>query len=224
MKQSDPATQSDPASQPNTARRGRPPRSEQQLENSRQLIVDAARALFATEGYQGVSMRKVAAKANCLPSMLYAFFPNKRTLLHFLWEGVFSDLVMLMERVYAETAATDRLQALCLASIDFWLQRPEDYRAIFLVEDIPQTAEDSYFVDSSQVLPRFSIYDKAIAEAQQRGELRAGDPTEIKNILLCAIQGLVFNLVNIPEYPWGDPKRMRDETVRILIKGLGKDA
>lgn len=223
MKQSSPAQQSDSADSSQTARRGRPPRSEQQLENSRQLIVAAARDLFATEGYQGVSMRKVAAKANCLPSMLYAFFPNKRTLLHFLWEGVFSDLVLLMEKVYAESPEVERLQALCLASIDFWLQRPEDYRAIFLVEDIPQTAEESYFVDSSQVLPRFNIYDKAIAEAQQRGELRAGDPNEIKNILLCTIQGLVFNLINIPEYPWGNPQRMRDETVRILIRGLGKD-
>lgn len=210
--------------QPATPRRGRPPRSAQQLENSRQLIVEAARDLFAAEGYQGVSMRKVAAKANCLPSMLYAFFPNKRTLLHYLWESVFSDLFSLLEKVYLDTPVVDQLEALCLANIDFWLQRPEDYRAIFLVEDLPQSAEDSYFVDSSQVLPRFNIYDKVIAEAQQRGELRAGDPNEMKNILLCAIQGLVFNLINIPEYPWGDPKRMRDETVRTFIKGFKKDS
>lgn len=223
MKQSSSAQQSNPENQHQAARRGRPPRSEQQLENNRQLIVKAARDLFAAEGYEGVSMRKVAAKANCLPSMLYAFFPNKRALLHFLWEGVFSDLVTLLEKVYAESVAVDRLQALCLANIDFWLHRPEDYRAIFLVEDIPQHAGDSYFVDSSQALPRFSIYDKAIAEAQLRGELHAGDPNEIKNILLCVIQGLVFNLISIPEYPWGNPQRMRDETVRTLIKGFKSD-
>ena len=76
-----------------TVRRGRPPRSEEQAQDSRTLIVDSARHLFAAEGYEGVSMRKIAAIAQCSPATLYTLFPNKRQLLRHIWETVFSELV-----------------------------------------------------------------------------------------------------------------------------------
>lgn len=47
----------------NQPRRGRPTRSTAQIEASRDKIIQAARDLFAVQGYAGVSMRKIAAKA-----------------------------------------------------------------------------------------------------------------------------------------------------------------
>ncbi|MEQ1137329.1 TetR family transcriptional regulator [Acinetobacter seifertii] len=74
------------------SRRGRPPRTEDQLEASRNSIIQAARDLFAIHGYEGVSMRKIAVKANCLPSTLYLLFP--RALLHkAILEGFFSNII-----------------------------------------------------------------------------------------------------------------------------------
>jgi len=41
-------------------------RREREKENLRQGILDAAREMFAEEGYKNVSMRKVAEKSNIL--------------------------------------------------------------------------------------------------------------------------------------------------------------
>ena len=76
-----------------TSRRGRPPRSQEQITASRNVIIQAAKDLFAAHGYEGVSMRKIAAQADCLPATLYTLFPNKRQLLHYIWENIFLDLM-----------------------------------------------------------------------------------------------------------------------------------
>lgn len=201
-------------------RRGRPPRSADQAAASRARIVAAARDLFGAEGYEGVSMRKVAAKAGCLPSTLYTLFPSKRRLLHFLWETIFTDLAAALERTYAKASASKRLAALCHAQVDFWLKRPVDYRAIFLVEDAPQDAGDTYFAQSSPALRGSDSFQRAIAEAQARGEIARGDVHLIHSTVLTCLQGVAYHLICIPEYPWGKPQMLKTFTIDTLLKGL----
>lgn len=203
-----------------TGKRGRPPRSDKQIEASRHRIVEAARGLFASEGYDGVSMRKVAAMADCQPSTLYTLFPNKRGLLHFLWHSIFEELAIEIDRAYRESAAQDRLSAMCLTLIDFWLKRPEDYKSIFLIEDRLQDSDDGYFAQSPMVVQQVDGLRQAVAEAQARGEMRAGDPAEITSVLLCCTQGVAYSLIAIPEFPWGDPTRVKTLAVRTLMDGL----
>lgn len=204
----------------NAPRRGRPPRSQEQIIASRNVIIQAARDLFAAHGYEGVSMRKIAAKADCLPATLYTLFPSKRHLLHHIWEVIFLDLMAKLEECYENSAESERLEKLCLTQIDFWLNRPDDCRAIFLIEDQPQSSEEHYFVDDSQAIPQLEIYTRAIREAQSRGEVKSGDPSEIKNVLLCSILGISLSLIGIPEYPWGNPTTLKEMTIRALILGL----
>lgn len=204
----------------NLARRGRPPRSAEEVGANRARIVAAARDLFAADGYDGVSMRKVAARAQCLPSALYTLFPNKRQLLHCLWEGIFIDLIAAMEQSHAASAPGGRLIALCLMNIDFWLARPADYRAIFLVEDRVQDSEAPYFVENALALRLVAILQDAVVEAQQCGEIGPGDPEAIRDALLCGIQGVAYNLIAIPEFRWGDPERLKRTTVEALVRGL----
>ncbi|MCG8438527.1 MAG: TetR/AcrR family transcriptional regulator [Pseudomonadales bacterium] len=203
-----------------TARRGRPPRSSQQAQDSRQRIIAAARALFAEEGYHGVSMRKIAARAECSPAALYQLFPGKRQLLLHIWNEIFVALIDALHQCYATAPVEDRLETMCLLYIDFWLSRPDDYRAIFLIEDHPQADGDSYFVESSGVQEGLQIFRRAIEDAQAHGALRAGDADEMQSVLLCGMQGVAMNLITIPEFPWGKPEVIRLATVRALLAGL----
>ena len=74
------------------ARRGRPRRSPEQVDAMRERIIATARGLFAAEGFQSVSMRKVAAEAGCSPMALYGYFRNKNELLRHVWEEFFDPL------------------------------------------------------------------------------------------------------------------------------------
>src|SRR5688572_7024617 len=43
----------------------------------RRAILDAARELFVSEGYQNVSIRKIAERIEYSPAAIYGYFPSK---------------------------------------------------------------------------------------------------------------------------------------------------
>ena len=55
-------------------------RREREKSETRDKILDAARELFVTEGYEGVSMRKVADKIEYSPTAIYVHFADKEEL------------------------------------------------------------------------------------------------------------------------------------------------
>ena len=74
-------------------------RQERDREAVRRAILDAARELFVTEGYQNVSIRKIAERIEYSPAAIYLYFPSKDDIFFALAEEGFrllgdpSDLV-----------------------------------------------------------------------------------------------------------------------------------
>ena len=52
-------------------------RQERDREAVRRAILDAARDLFVTEGYQNVSIRKIAERIEYSPAAIYGYFASK---------------------------------------------------------------------------------------------------------------------------------------------------
>ncbi len=70
-------------------------------EQKRATIVDAARTLFTTQGFEATSMAEVAARANVAPNTIYWYFANKDALLL----ATLDQLVMQAQAQYLEMAA-----------------------------------------------------------------------------------------------------------------------
>ena len=52
-------------------------RQERDREAVRRSILDAARELFVAEGFQNVSIRKIAERIEYSPAAIYGYFPSK---------------------------------------------------------------------------------------------------------------------------------------------------
>src|SRR5918995_1571884 len=52
-------------------------RQERDREAVRRAILDAARELFVAEGFQNVSIRKIAERIEYSPAAIYSYFPSK---------------------------------------------------------------------------------------------------------------------------------------------------
>ena len=52
-------------------------RHEREREATGRAILDAARDLFVAEGYQNVSIRKIAERIEYSPAAIYSYFPSK---------------------------------------------------------------------------------------------------------------------------------------------------
>ncbi|MEZ5226686.1 MAG: TetR/AcrR family transcriptional regulator [Acidimicrobiales bacterium] len=57
-------------------------------------IAGCALELFRSDGYAGVSMRRLAGSAGCTPMTLYKYFENKFEILQLIWADVFVELSM----------------------------------------------------------------------------------------------------------------------------------
>ncbi len=66
---------------------------------ARTRILDAARALFAEQGYHAASMAQVAAGAGVAKAALYHYFKSKHDILQALHEDLWADTIAQGERI-----------------------------------------------------------------------------------------------------------------------------
>lgn len=203
--------------------RGRPPRSAEATRDLRAQVLAVAEGLFAQGGYEGVSMRNVAKAAGCSPAALYRLFPHKRALLRNIWDAALGELDETLARAVAGgRSALDQLGALGRGYVRFWVEHPDHFRALFLIEDRVAEPGERYFVDTSENLPRMVVrFEEAATEAAAAGDL-TGDPREIIEILFCGLHGVASGLIGMPEYRWGPSERLAGRMVDALLAGLAR--
>src|SRR5258705_10796787 len=65
----------------------------------RQEILDAASELFVRDGYENVSMRRIADKIEYSPTTIYIYFKDKAELLEQVCKGTFARLVQRLTKI-----------------------------------------------------------------------------------------------------------------------------
>ncbi len=85
-------------------------RREREKSETRDKILDAARELFVTEGYEGVSMRRVADKIEYSPTAIYVYFADKNELFHELCRQDFARLQEVMQSAEMPADPIERLR------------------------------------------------------------------------------------------------------------------
>ncbi len=198
------------------ARRGRPRRSPEQVDAMRERIIATARGLFAAEGFQSVSMRKVAAEAGCSPMALYGYFRNKNELLRHVWEQFFDPLFASVAEAAAQAATPQqRLRAMCQAYLAYWLAHPDQYRLVYLNDDRVEDGE-VFYAHLPETANRHAVFSEAIAACQAAGEIAPGDKTAKGEALLCMMIGVAHNLVTVSEHRWSPGTTLLD----VMLDGL----
>lgn len=109
-------------------------RREREKQKRRQDILDAARQVFWSVGYDGTTMPKIADHAELAPGTLYLYFPSKQALYA---ELLFEGYEILRERMEKAVAAGGEPRALAEAVIDaffsFASKQPEYFEVMFFV-------------------------------------------------------------------------------------------
>jgi AcrR family transcriptional regulator len=107
-------------------------RREREKLEIRDLILDAARELFITEGYEGVSMRKVADRIEYSPTAIYLHFADKQELFRELCHADFAALAEQLNLLAQHPDPVERLRQTGLAYIQFGLHYPNHYKLMFM--------------------------------------------------------------------------------------------
>lgn len=195
--------------------RGRPVRSEQQVEDMQARISDQALRLFQQDGYAAISMRRLAQEVGCTVMTIYRYYERKVDILRALWTRIFETLFDSLDEIYRlHSGPVSRIEAVAQGYVSFWLEHREHYFLVFMSSNVAQS-DVSIIVKDDALLARFAIFQRCIAEAsaQPIGEEALKVRSEL---LLCALNGISHNLITISAYPWSNPK----DLVRAAVSGV----
>jgi AcrR family transcriptional regulator len=107
-------------------------RRQKQRDIVREDILDRARELFVSNGFEDVSMRQIAERVECSPGTIYLHFPDKEALFRELCHRDFAQLVDAFRRVKEIADPIKRLRSCMRAYIQFAVDHPNHYRFMFL--------------------------------------------------------------------------------------------
>ena len=115
-------------------------RRTREREDVRRRILDAARELFAAEGYEAVTMRKVAERIEYTPPAIYFHFKDKLELIQALVQQDFQDLAGHFVPLAEIEDPWERLAQMGRDYVDFAVEHPNSYRLLFMTK-LPSEAE-----------------------------------------------------------------------------------
>ncbi|MEE1897140.1 TetR family transcriptional regulator [Flavobacterium rakeshii] len=106
-----------------------------QKEETRANILTAAREIVKDEGWQGLSMRKIADKIEYTAPIIYEYFANKEAILQELTCKGFTILIKDLEAAKADSDdPAIQLEGMWLAYWNFALKNKEMYQLMYGVE------------------------------------------------------------------------------------------
>ncbi|WP_177177324.1 TetR/AcrR family transcriptional regulator [Bacillus sp. MUM 116] len=184
------------------------------------VIIEAAVQLFLTEGYENVSMRKIAQKIDYSPTAIYKYFANKEEiLLQLLMHGYAIFLNSLKSGVAKSGAkeADEKLKASLHAYINFGLSHPDYYRLIF-IENLHQLQK--MMTQEDDRVRGFILLTELVTEAMNAGGLKKNDVQLVSQSLWSSLHGVTSILITFPDFSWHDQEEFVSFQVDAMMKGL----
>jgi AcrR family transcriptional regulator len=106
-----------------------------QKEETRKNILDAAYAIAKQDGWQGLSMRKIADRIEYTAPIIYEYFSNKEAILSELTGRGFNMLSRELEKAKAKSDnPEEQLEAMWMAYWEFAFTDTEMYQVMFGVQ------------------------------------------------------------------------------------------
>jgi AcrR family transcriptional regulator len=187
----------------------------------RTQILDAARQLFAKDGYEAVTMREVARRIHYTATALYYHFPDKESLLIELCRRDFLALAAHLQRIGRSADPVERIRRMGGAYVTFGLEFPQHYRLMFMTP-LPQPPPERVGLEQGNPdQDAYAFLRRAVVEAIARGCFRAQirDADQVAQMFWAGVHGLVALHLAKSEDDWVDWRPAR-QTARALIDTL----
>jgi AcrR family transcriptional regulator len=190
----------------------------------RQQILDAARGLLVRDGYERLSMRRVAERIDYSPTAIYLHFKDKQELVFSLCEETFAKLVRELETLLEEFPdPLVQLRKGMKRYIDFGLHHPDHYLPAFVLPPSPDMSPKRRKVmtsPESNGMRALGFLRDCIELGVKTKKLRKVDPDIAARSTWAALHGLTTLLIVHKDFPWGDRDQVIDTLLDSLIDGL----
>jgi AcrR family transcriptional regulator len=202
-------------------------RRDREKSELRGKILDAARELFVEQGYDAVTMRKVAERIEYSPTAIYLHFADKEALLREIVGTDFAALAAQFQKLARIEDPMERLIRVGRAYVEFGLAHPNHYRLMFgarpgpPMEPLPKPTTGDPQEDAYAFL-RMVVID-AMEKKCLRPELR--DPDLVAQVLWSGVHGIVSLQIEHTHAAHSSMRKAKDITaltLEVLMRGLAR--
>jgi AcrR family transcriptional regulator len=186
-------------------------------------ILDAARALFVREGFEAVSLRKIADAIEYTPPAIYTHFRDKNDLIRALCRRDFGALSEALLRASRVADPVTRILRIGQAYIRFAVEHPHHYRFMFMtphprgVEPDPEDLRDKDDPERNG----YAALRRACQEAIRLGRFlpEHRDPELLAQVFWAGVHGVASLQIAMGEDPWIDWRSL-DRRARVMTEVL----
>lgn len=199
-------------------------RKAKQRKELRDAVLAAAEDLFAHEGYENVSMRKIARSIEYSPTTIYRLFDDKADLMAQViakgYEGVY--------RRYREVQAArfdspfEALRAIIRVYVDFALENSNHYQFWFASSEIELREGLLYMKHGDTVYQVYSFWLEKIDECLEQGLFKGKDRRTAFQLIWSAVHGLISIRIQHPKFSWIPVHDHVEELLTILERGFAR--
>lgn len=185
------------------------PRKAVKNELTREMIMEVARELFVTIGYEQTSMRQIAKRLNYSHGAIYYHFKDKAELFLAIVNVDFALLdEKLAETMEKDICDNDKLQEVLFRYIEFGLNNQSQYEIMFLIKD---EKIRSYLNEAPN--KSYERFAKALSELKQDISIK-----DIWSVFL-SLHGFVTHYCRYVQ-SFEDVKQLAISHVAFIMKGL----
>jgi AcrR family transcriptional regulator len=205
-------------------------RREREKSETRDKILDAARELFVTEGYEGVSMRKVAEKIEYSPTAIYVHFADKEELFRELCHQDYARLAEVFQSSMISTDPVERLKQIGAIYIDFGIRYPNHYKFMFMTPTPGHELDDAdRELMGNPEKDAYAFLKWAVQQALDEGCFRQEftDADLISQTLWASVHGVISLQIAKGSDCWVEWRPIKDRAEMMLditLRGLVRRA
>jgi AcrR family transcriptional regulator len=203
-------------------------RREREKQELRQQILDAAREMFATVGYEATTMRKIAEAIEYSPTSIYLYFRDKEELLREICHNDFVALATAFNQLAQIEDPLERLRQVGMAYIEFGLKYPNQYRFMFMTPLPRCTTPEKQEAIGNPEVDAYAFLKQVVGACIEAGLFRDefSDVDLVSQILWSGVHGLVsleITLGQHEEMPWRPVAERANRLLEMQFRGMLRD-
>lgn len=191
-------------------------RRAREREEVRGALIEAARAVLNADGYDGLTIRRVAERAEYGLGTVYSYFSDKDDLLYTLVQDDFTRLTEQLRAIRETHRGAAAVREILLSYARMGLAQPRSYEIMFMLR--PKLANRSVEDDGQE--HAYGVFRRCIAECITSGEFRPADPDVLTQMLWASVHGLVSLHITLADFPWARMDLLAEQLVDAEIRGL----
>jgi AcrR family transcriptional regulator len=194
-------------------------RQERDREAVRRSILDAARDLFVTEGFQHVSIRKIAERIEYSPAAIYSYFPSKDDIFYALAEEGFRLLGDPADVSAHGRTPLDRVRAIFWRLYEFSREQPQYFALMFMERSVPRISRE--YERFALARTRKQQITAAIQACIDSGELpRSVKPLVAIRVVMAGLLGIAAMRLSERLAPGENADDLAADALDVALAGL----